>query len=369
MSPNLEPGSRAPVESDAMPVEWKEGVLPREMLWVLAGAPPVLATLFWGQAYLHTLTELLESLASIWIFTLVVGFALHFGFTWLAPTLASRGVPVAARVIVYAFYIVALVTLFTLLAMPLLGAIEIASNVRPVSIAVRSTVICGLYLVIGTTLASFRRRAVHEALRADAQERVALEARFAALQARTNPHFLFNTLNAVASLIAIDAGRAERTLEKLASLFRYALDGAERRSVPLREEIDAVRDYLDIETTRFGERLVAHVELEASAEDIAVPPMIVQPLVENAIVHGLGGARGKGSVWVKARCACGSLVVSVEDDGVGPGGSTRSGTGTALSGIRERLTLSFGATARLETGPREGGGFRAAIHLPKGDVR
>ncbi len=349
-----------------MPARWKEDVLPREMLWVLAGAPPVLATLFWGQAYLHTMTELLESLVSMWIYTLVVGIALHVGFTRLAPALVSHDVPQAARVIVYALSIVVLVTGVTLLAMPLLGAIEISSNVRPVSIAVRSTVICALYLIIGTTLARFRARAVNEALRADAQERVALEARFAALQARTNPHFLFNTLNAVASLIAIDAGRAERMLEKLASLFRYALDGAERRSVALGEEIDAVRDYLDIETTRFGERLVAHVDIESGAEAIAIPPMIVQPLVENAIIHGFGGARGKGTVWVSARTVDAEVVVTVEDDGVGPGGSTRSGTGTALSGIRERLALAFGTTARLETGPRAGGGFRAVIHLPRG---
>jgi two-component system, LytTR family, sensor histidine kinase AlgZ len=340
-------------------------VLPREMLWVLAGGPPVLAALFWGEAYLRTMTQLLESLASIWIYTVVVGVTLHFGFSWLARVFASRGVLLPVRVAAYMTMTAAIVAGFTLVALPLLDAIEIASNVRPVSISVRAFVICALYLLIGTTLARFRARAVREALRADAQERIALEARFAALQARTNPHFLFNTLNAVASLIAIDAARAEQTLEKLASLFRYALDGAERRSVTLREEIDAVRDYLDIETTRFGDRLRAHVDLDPQAETIRVPPMIVQPLVENAIVHGLGGMTGKGNVWVSARCSGTSLVVSVEDDGVGVGGSTRSaGTGTALGGIRERLALAFGGAAQLETGSRAGGGFRAVIHVP-----
>jgi two-component system sensor histidine kinase AlgZ len=339
-----------------------EEVLPREMLWVLAGAPPLLAVLFWGYAYLTTIGQMLETLAAIWLFTLAVGVALHVSFIRLAPALSRRGTALPLRIVAYGVLIVTVVTVMTVVAMPLLGAISIASHVHPMSIAVRSSVICILYLAVGTTLARLRMQAVRQALRADAQERVALEARFAALQARTNPHFLFNALNTVASLIATDATRAERTVEKLSALFRYALDGAELRTVPLRDELDAVRDYLDIEMTRFGERLTTHLTVAPDVDGVAVPPMLVQPLVENAIVHGLAGARG--NVWVTATRANDELIVTVEDDGVGPGKSTKKGSGTALRGIRDRLELVFGPKASLETGARDGGGFRAVLHLP-----
>jgi two-component system sensor histidine kinase AlgZ len=350
----------------AKPALPHDEALPREMLWVLAGAPPVLGALFWGQAYLATFGEMVETLAAIWTYTVALGLTMHLSFVRLAPALSKHNVPMPARVLAYAVLVCTLVTAMTLIAMPLLRTVSIASHVHPISISVRASLICGLYLIVGTTLARLRARAVHEALRADAQERVALEARFAALQARTNPHFLFNALNAVASLIAVDAERAERILEKLSSLFRYTLEGAERRTVPLSDELDAVRDYLEIETTRFGDRLTTEVQLDPEAASILVPPMIVQPLVENAIIHGLGKAATRGHVWVSAKCDQGGLVVSVEDDGVGPGGSTRKGTGTAVSGIRERLALAFGERASLETGPRDGGGFRAVLHLPRG---
>jgi two-component system sensor histidine kinase AlgZ len=339
-------------------------VLPREMLWALAVVPPFLGVLFWGQEAMSTVGQMFEALIAIWLYTLGLGFALHMTFVWLAPKLEQGRFVLPLRVVVYAIVVAALVAVVTLVTTPILGTIAISANIHPLSIGVRAFVICCFYLVFGTTLARFRARAVGEALRADAQERVALEARLAALQARTNPHFLFNALNAVASLISVDAARAEHTLERLASLFRYSLDSADRRTVQLRDEMEAVRDYLDIETTRFGERLKTHVDVDTYAAAASLPPMTIQPLVENAILHGLGRGTKPGNVWVSAKQGGEVVVVTVEDDGVGPGGSPRKGTGTALAGIRGRLALAFGDKASLVTGARDGGGFRAVLRLP-----
>ena len=272
--------------------------------------------------------------------------------------------PTALRVASYVALVPGVVGLMTLALLPVLDMVTAATAVHPLSIAVRATIIGGAYVSTGVALTRLRARVVREALRAESERRAAVEAKLVALQAKTNPHFLFNTLNTVASLIATDADRAERILERLASLFRYTLEGSERRTVPLRTEMEIVRDYLEIECARFGERLSTHVELGAGTEDVPLPPMLVQPLVENAVLHGLSSLPRPGNVWVRAIKHARTLEVSVEDDGVGPGGSTRKGAGTALRGVRDRLALAFGPAATFETGERTGGGYRAVLQLP-----
>lgn len=195
------------------------------------------------------------------------------------------------------------------------------------------------------------------------QHQAALRAQLEAVQARTNPHFLFNSLNVIAELIHQDPVQAERTLERVAAILRYSLASRADRLVRLGEELSVVEDYLAIQRTRFGPALQTSMEVEPGIEELLIPPLALQPLVENAIVHG---GRSRSAVWVRvsARRSEDGLEVAVEDDGPGPGGSTHRGTGTALRDLEARLGLVYQGAARLQVGPRAGGGFVAQVYLP-----
>ncbi len=196
-----------------------------------------------------------------------------------------------------------------------------------------------------------------------------LQAQLSALQAATNPHFLFNTLNTIACLIEEDPVAAERAVERLSDLYRYILEGSRLGSVSVFEEIGAVRDYLAIEQLRFGERLRVELNVAARAEVLRMPPLTLQPLVENGVKHGIA-ARAAGGLLVitvaveavKGRSA--TLILSVEDDGPGLGASRHVGSGTALANLRERLRLAYGDSARLLLERGDLGGLRACVRLP-----
>jgi two-component system sensor histidine kinase AlgZ len=238
-------------------------------------------------------------------------------------------------------------------AFPREGVIRVAI---PVSIAM---------VVIARERERMRRRAVEAELGAQRLEQQALKAELTALQSRTNPHFLFNALNTIAALIAEDPPRAERAVERLAELLRYALEGTKRPWVALREEIAAVESYLELERMRYGERLCASVDAEASALDVEVPPMCLQPLVENAVLHGVASQRGPTKVELVARRAGGQLDIVIDDDGPGPAGSRHRGTGSAHVDLRARLALLYGERARLELGTSASGGYRVRLSLPE----
>jgi two-component system sensor histidine kinase AlgZ len=201
-------------------------------------------------------------------------------------------------------------------------------------------------------------------LREERARRERLDAQLEALTARTNPHFLFNSLNTVAALITEDPDRAERAVERLASLFRYALDGSRTRRVSLASELEMVESYLELEKLRFGDRLSAALQIEERARSTLVPPLILQPLVENAVNHGVGSQRGPGRVEIRARIEGDSLVLEVEDDGPGPGASRHAGgSGTAQTDLEARLAINYGDRARLVRGPGKSG-YLAQMVLP-----
>ncbi|MBZ5724933.1 MAG: histidine kinase [Acidobacteriia bacterium] len=175
----------------------------------------------------------------------------------------------------------------------------------------------------------------------------ASEARLSSLESRIHPHFLFNTLNSISALIREDPARAERTVERLAALLRYSLDTNTRGLVPLRQEMHIVRDYLEIEKTRFGDRLRYAVDVPAEIEDLEVPPLAVQTLVENSIKHAVSGSRHGGEIGVTARLAAEGLLLEVSDDG--PGFDLRAlKPGHGLENLRDRLTALFAGAGRLE---------------------
>jgi hypothetical protein len=222
------------------------------------------------------------------------------------------------------------------------------------------------YLAEGLTflVKGLELRAAQGELQAEQARREAAEAKLAALQARTNPHFLFNSLNAIAGLVGIDPERAERAIETLSASMRYALESTEAARVPLAREIDAVRDHLEIERLRYGERLHASLDVEPGLEALPVPPLCLQPVVENAIVHGIARREGGGSLEVSVRREGGRLLLRVDDDGPGLRGSTHAGTGTALSDLRSRLALLYGEAASLRVSDRPSGGCRVELWIP-----
>jgi two-component system sensor histidine kinase AlgZ len=200
------------------------------------------------------------------------------------------------------------------------------------------------------------------------------EARLQALQARIRPHFLFNSLTAVLSLIRSDPKGAERTLEDLADLFRVLLR-EERRVVLLQEEIDLCRRYLAIETLRLGERLQVEWRIDPTLNRVAIPPLILQPLVENAVHHGIEPNAEPGLILItvarKGREVEIEIVNPRDDGNTKPPG--RTGNHMALDNVRERLLLHYDVEARLEAGPSPGAGpgtgeYRVKITLPARDL-
>jgi two-component system sensor histidine kinase AlgZ len=187
------------------------------------------------------------------------------------------------------------------------------------------------------------------------------EARLQALQARIRPHFLFNSLNAVLSLIRRDPKRAERSLEDLADLFRTLMADA-RQFVRLADEIALLERYAEIEQLRLGDRLRITWELDAAPSDALLPPLVLQPLLENAVYHGVEPGTGVGDVLVRIERRGDRVHATIENPHLEAGGQ-RAGNRMALDNIRERLALFFDAEARLET--RIGNGrYRVEIQIP-----
>jgi len=201
--------------------------------------------------------------------------------------------------------------------------------------------------------------------RQDRVERLLAETRLEALSARTDPHFLFNSLNSIAALVEEDPKAAERAILELSAMFRYVLDGSRAPMVKLDDELGFVRSYLSLEHLRFGERLHVRIEIEDGLGALSIPPLLLQPLVENAVRHGVGSPHGPVQILLSARRAPTRVELSVDDDGPGPGRSKHAGSGTSHADLRARLALLYGADAVFETSTSPLGGFRALIGLSK----
>jgi len=202
------------------------------------------------------------------------------------------------------------------------------------------------------------------------QERLLLHARMEALQNQINPHFLFNTLNSISSLVRLDPDTARDMIFKLATILRRLLNTSDAFA-PLREEFEFIDNYLDIEVVRFGrDKLRVVKEVDPASLDVVVPSMLLQPLVENSIKHGLSPKVEGGSVYLRSRVVDSRLIIEVEDDGVGMGGaqleesSTWAGMGIAMANISERLQVLYGDTARMTIDSHEGKGTLIRIRLP-----
>ncbi|HEV2470932.1 MAG TPA: histidine kinase [Candidatus Sulfotelmatobacter sp.] len=207
-------------------------------------------------------------------------------------------------------------------------------------------------------------------IKLEEQERLLLHARMEALQNQINPHFLFNTLNSISSLVRFDPDMARDVIFKLATILRRLLNSSEA-FLPLRDEFEFVDNYLDIEVVRFGrDKLRVVKELDPASLDVVVPSMLLQPLIENSIKHGLSPKIEGGSIFLRSRVTDSRLIIEVEDDGVGMGGaqldesSTWTGMGIGMANIAERLKVLYGDTARMTIDSHEGKGTLIRIRLP-----
>ncbi|MEM0961664.1 MAG: histidine kinase, partial [Bacteroidota bacterium] len=197
------------------------------------------------------------------------------------------------------------------------------------------------------------------------------DARLQALRYQLNPHFLFNTLNALSTLIVEgDGHRAEQMVARLSDFLRLTLARGDVPEVSLADEVDFARRYLDIERVRFEDRLRVAYAIDADALDACVPPLLLQPLVENAVRHGVLPQEAGGTVRIeghRARGESGRLCLRVVDDGLGPSGDAAPGGpagGVGLANVRARLAATYGRDASLTIRRAEGGGCVAQIDLP-----
>jgi LytS/YehU family sensor histidine kinase len=216
-----------------------------------------------------------------------------------------------------------------------------------------------------TTVLDYQDAFRERSLRAARLEAQLALAQFQALRAQLHPHFLFNALNAISALIHTDATRADRMLARLSELLRLAIDTAATPEVRLIDEIEFVKRYLEIERMRFGDRLHVSVDLSVETYDAMVPNMLLQPLVENAVRHGVAPHPGPGRVEIKAAREGQRLGIVVRDTGSGISAKTpneeRSGVG--LRTTRERLEKLYGTAQELAL-VNVPGGFETRVMLP-----
>jgi len=208
-------------------------------------------------------------------------------------------------------------------------------------------------------------------IKLEEQERLLLQARMAALQNQINPHFLFNTLNSVSSLVRVAPDTARELIIKLATILRRLLHSSDA-FIPLQDEVDFIDNYLDIEVVRFGrDKLRVVKELDPASLDVMVPSMLLQPLVENSIKHGLSSKIDGGSIYLRSQIAKDHVIIEVEDDGVGmasaqllerPTGLGQGGIG--IANVAERLKVLYGDTARMTIDSHNGTGTLVRLRLP-----
>jgi LytS/YehU family sensor histidine kinase len=191
---------------------------------------------------------------------------------------------------------------------------------------------------------------------------LAREAELQSLRLQLNPHFLFNSLHSISALATIDGGRAREMCLRLAAFLRSSLGLGNRESIPMQEEIELARSYLEVEQVRFGERLRVEAEIDPGCKGCGVPPLLLQPLVENAVKHGIAGLLEGGAVRLEARRVDGAVAIVVEN-GFDPETPPRRDLGMGLSHVQRRLQVKYGSAASFDA-RAEGDVYRVVLRLP-----
>jgi signal transduction histidine kinase len=213
-------------------------------------------------------------------------------------------------------------------------------------------------------IVNYYRRFRERELRASQLEARLAQAQLQLLKAQLHPHFLFNTLNAISALIHQDVEVADRMIARLGDLLRATLENADQQEVALKQELDSIQPYLEIEKARLGERLTVNFDIDPAVMDATVPNLLLQPLVENAIRHGIAPRSAPGRIDVQASRENGNLHLAVADDGPGLKDPYALSQGIGLANTRARLERLYGANQRLELENRPERGLRVSIRIP-----
>jgi signal transduction histidine kinase len=347
---------------------WPVGALrlpPRELLWVLGAWSffvPVFATRIhhdydgrhgWGRAFIVAAGDIY-----LWAVLCLAAWALARAFPLERGRWKGRvAIHLAAAMGLTLFRVVA-EQRFQCTVNPAQPCLDVAS------IPWRGQMVFFFYLqILGTMYAvEFARRLHQREVSAARLEQELSRAQLRALRAHLQPHFLFNTLNTVVSLVRRDPDGAEEMIGDLGDLLRASLVHEQTHEVTLREELALLEPYLRIHQVRFGPRLRVEQRIDASLLDARVPPMLLQPLVENAIRHGVGASPQAGQVQIVAERVDDGLRLRVADDGPGFAPAWREGVG--LGSTRARLHHQYAGAARIDTAAAAGGGAAVEVVLP-----
>ena len=218
-------------------------------------------------------------------------------------------------------------------------------------------------LAVAHVLNYYRQLRERELLSSQLEAKLA-QTQLQILKMQLHPHFLFNTLNAISALIHQDVELADRMIARLGELLRTTLDSANQQQVPLKQELDFIQPYLEIEKARIGPRLTVDLQIEPDVMDAAVPNLILQPLVENAIRHGIAVHPGPGTIQICASRDNGCLRLAVVDSGPGLPAEPQALKGIGLANTRARLETLYGTNQRLDLANNPGGGLHVGITIP-----
>jgi len=344
----------------------------RLLIWQPIWAIPF--AIFFGTIFGSTWRDFVLAYEMSLVFAFCIGVALWFVRFFIEPRIPDDDAPGGhwqrgawySGMAVFASYVAAIIIHFTIQP-------GFVGSWRALAVSTMYTLLFVALFTAANFARAFYLKAIDRA-RAVEQARAELaQAELRALRAQIHPHFLFNTLNSIASLISVNPRAAEETTTQLADVFRYTLRASGLDRVPLADELEFLRNVLAIEHTRFGDRLHVVEELEPGIESIPVPSLLLQPIVENAVRHGIGARVAGGTVKISAHresttTGAPLLVVAIEDDGPGfdpsaPRGAGGSGAGFGLHSVRERLRVAGPPHAlAIETPPA--GGTRVVITLP-----
>jgi len=228
-----------------------------------------------------------------------------------------------------------------------------------------SMILYAIVLIVGYTLASRDRLLAHETETARLNEQLS-RAQFDALRRQIEPHFLFNTLNSVAALVREQRSDAAiQMISGLSDLLRRSLDSAPHHQVPLREELDFAQKYLDIQKTRFADRLTVSIDVPSDLDTAQVPSLILQPMVENAVQHGIAHRAQGGTVSISASHTNHQLNIRIANDGPSlPPNWEHSRAGIGITNVRTRLATLYGAASAFNLSNRPSGGVEVLLSLP-----
>ena len=335
----------------------------------VTGATAVVLTVLFG---MHGgMTTLSTTLRTVLVHSTLMAGLCGSVMPWIRRRLRTAGPAVQWAVTIPTLLGVAVVG--TALAIALVGLVDrrpLATFWPAFALSFPINALLAMTLGVGMMLYEAQRARLHAVsleLRARELEherarKMALQAQLDSLESRLQPHFLFNTLNAISALIQEDPDQAERMVDRLAALLRFSLDATGRGLVPLADELKIVADYLEIERTRLGPRLAFDVDAPADVARCEVPPLAVQTLVENSVKHAVAPRPQGGTIRIAAARAGAALRLTVWDDGPGfTAAAMRPGHG--LDSLRARLAARYGDAAALSVA-RADGGTLATVSLP-----